>query len=358
MDNSSIESAAAGYASHNTISAPCPYVSRCGGCALQHIDYKMQLAEKEKKLNCLLSRCTGIKKIPAIEIIPSEPYGYRERFQFHRVDVQKNKTPVSKYKPLQTAKEIAPAGFSAYHSNNIIPIDDCLLAAPVIRKALREKTIKPPLDKDRWTVYGRGELLLQEGGTQRGTIQLCGKLINVDAALFFQSNSALLEKLIDKVLSIANDADKTIRAGDFYCGVGTFAVFLQDIFPKLDLLEENPAAIKLAKENLRANTATNSITDNTRFFALTDNQWVRKIQKSEPYSFLCVDPSRQGLSPAMRTWLCEQRPTLLAYISCEPSALTRDLKDLCAAGYELEALTLYDFYPQTEHIETLAVLRQ
>jgi 23S rRNA (uracil1939-C5)-methyltransferase len=231
------------------------------------------------------------------------------------------------------------------------------VASPAIIEALKGGALVPPPEKDRFTVYGRGDLLLQEGGEGRGKIIICGKTITVDAGLFFQSNGGLLEKLIERLVSIANSAGRRESAGDFYCGVGTFAVFLQDIFPKLDLLEENPAAIKLAKENLGDNAKTNSLSGAFRFFALTDNQWVRKIQKNEPYDFLCVDPSRQGLSPAMRKWLIINKPALLTYISCDAPALARDLKALLSGGFSLESLTLYDFYPQTEHIETLAVLR-
>jgi 23S rRNA (uracil1939-C5)-methyltransferase len=325
---------------------------------MQNIEYEAQLKQKKEKLRALLSRVAGLE-LPDIEIVASEPYGYRDRFQFHRVDKTLGTKSTARYKPLAIERVVASSvGFAALRSNDIIPINDCLVANKLVRRALREGKIKAPLDKDRWTVYGRGETLLEEGGRARGKIMLCGKELLVDAALFFQSNGALLEKLIERIMLLAGNAEKKSRAGDFYCGVGTFAVFLQDFFPHLDLLEENTASLSLARDNL-AHTSSPSAAPRGKnnFWAETDNQWVKKAQrKNEPYNFLVVDPSRQGLSASMRKWLCEHKPHILIYVSCDPTALARDTREL-AASFTLESLTLYDFYPQTEHIETLAVFK-
>jgi 23S rRNA (uracil1939-C5)-methyltransferase len=322
------------------------------------MDYALQLNKKEKRLNYLISNVSGIDKIPSIEVVPSEPYGYRERFQFHRVDKAKYKKNTARYKHLNTgASAVSSIGFAARRTNDIIPINDCLIASEILRCSLRAGKIKPPLDKDRWTVYGRGETLLEEGGRQRGKILLCGKELVVDAALFFQSNGALLEKLIERIISLAKNVEGKSSAGDFYCGVGTFAVFLQDIFSRIDLLEENSASLALARDNL-AHTRSVSQECKTRFWAETDNQWVKKMRHTNRvYDFLVLDPGRQGLSPSMRQWLCENRPHTLVYVSCDPTALARDTKFLTTTSscFTLESLTLYDFYPQTEHIETLAV---
>ncbi|MDR2864102.1 MAG: class I SAM-dependent RNA methyltransferase [Spirochaetaceae bacterium] len=345
--------------------APCSFFGRCGGCSLQHISYNAQLFEKEKILRSALSRMTGIEEIPPIEINPSSPFEYRERFQFHRVELEKHREHPSGHKqsglsaPLNAAapRQRDLCGFATHRSHDIIPVNDCMIASKIIRDALQSGMIKPPLDKNRWTVYGRETTLLQEGGKERGKIYMHGKEIYLDAALFFQSNSALLEKLIERIIVIAEGAEKKSRAGDFYCGVGTFAVFLRDIFPELDLLEENTASLALARENLTRTQHGGQANKGIRFFPMTDNQWV-KSGKHESYAFLVVDPSRQGLSSLMRQWLCQHKPDILAYVSCEPFALARDAKELLSAGFYLDSLTLYDFYPQTTHIETLAVFRK
>ncbi|MDR3325473.1 MAG: class I SAM-dependent RNA methyltransferase [Spirochaetaceae bacterium] len=339
--------------------APCRHFGHCGGCTLQDVEYPEQLARKEKKLAQLFERAAGFGAIPAVEIVPSAPYGYRDRFQFHRVDKALYKQLNARYKHLKTDKLVlSNAGLAARRKCDIIPIDDCPVANPLVRDALREGKIKPPLDKDRWTVYGRDKTLLAEGGKERGKIILCGKEVIVDAGLFFQSNGALLETLIKRIVALAEDVGNKERAGDFYCGVGTFAVFLQDVFPCVDLLDENPASIALARDNMaRTRREGASGEARTRFWAMTDHQWAKERQRlKEPYDFLVVDPSRQGLSPMMRAWLRENKPRTLVYASCDPVALVRDAQELTAC-YALETLTLYDFYPQTEHMETLAVFR-
>jgi 23S rRNA (uracil1939-C5)-methyltransferase len=134
---------------------------------------------------------------------------------------------------------------------------------------------------------------------------------------------------------------------DLYCGVGTFAAFLGDMFPHVDLVEEHTTALALARENL---TQFGS----TAFFAQRSEQWTRNGFPRR-YGFICVDPPRQGLNPALARRLAADGPPLLAYISCDPATLARDSKIVVEGGYKLAELRYYDFYPQTAHIESLAL---
>jgi 23S rRNA (uracil1939-C5)-methyltransferase len=313
----------------------CSFFGKCGGCTLQHLEYKTELAEKQKILASLLTRKAYLKIIPEIKIVSGSDYEYRERFQFHRgADYG--------------------IGFMENGSNSIININDCPIASPIIRNALQNNKIKCPLDKDRFTVYGKKDLLLCEGANEKGITNILDKKIIVDASVFFQSNSALLEKLITQIINIAKEcADKNLPAGDFYCGSGIFSVFLQDIFNKLTLLEENKKSISIAKENLKLNLTCE--TNKINFSNFTDNQWVKMQNNKTQYGFIAVDPAREGLSQLMRKWLCENKPPVLVYISCSASSLARDSGELIKAGFKLESLTIYDFYPHSLHIETLAV---
>jgi 23S rRNA (uracil1939-C5)-methyltransferase len=177
----------------------------------------------------------------------------------------------------------------------------------------------------------------------------------MDAGVFFQSNGTLLELLIDDILTIAKDADKKLAAADFYSGVGTFAAFLQDDFQRIDLLESNKAALYLARENIKSKDAG--------FFGQNDTVWARNSGRyvKKPYGLVIADPGRQGISQAMLRFLsanCE----ILCYVSCNPNALARDAALLLnqdgSAGLNLVSLSFYDFYPQTKHIESLAVFRR
>jgi 23S rRNA (uracil1939-C5)-methyltransferase len=173
----------------------------------------------------------------------------------------------------------------------------------------------------------------------------------LDAGLFFQSNAAALESLVAGILDLAAGATPL---ADLYCGVGTFAAFLADRFPRIDLLEENSRALELARKNVPAPGA--------RFFAMTDTEWVKKKEREGPgrgeeYGLIIADPPRRGLSPAMRRWLSRAPAPLLVYVSCDPATLARDSGEL-ARGWELAALRIFDFYPQTAHIESLAVFKK
>jgi 23S rRNA (uracil1939-C5)-methyltransferase len=169
----------------------------------------------------------------------------------------------------------------------------------------------------------------------------------MDAGVFFQSNGVMLEALVNDLKNLVSGADKSLPMADIYCGVGTFAAFLGDGFPSIDLLEENKAAIALARENIPGRE--------NRFYAFSDDAWVKSRAAKGPWAFMAADPPREGLSSLMRQFLAEKGPPLLAYVSCDPATLARDAKELCASGYEIKELDLYDFYPQTAHIESLAV---
>jgi 23S rRNA (uracil1939-C5)-methyltransferase len=244
-------------------------------------------------------------------------------------------------------------GLKERASEAVIPIETCPIADPGIQETLRQKTLIPPPSLDRFTVYSREETLLQEGKQQRGTVRLLGAPLIMDAGVFFQSNGQVLERLLKAVRSVAEKADKSLPVADLYCGVGTFAYFLQDLFPALDLMEENTKALNLAKQNITSASA--------RFFPTSDEHWAKqavKKPKEHHYGFMVLDPPRQGLSPALRDFLAHAGPPLIAYVSCDPVTQARDCKDLVKAGYHLETLDLYDFYPQTAHMESLAVLRR
>lgn len=150
------------------------------------------------------------------------------------------------------------------------------------------------------------------------------------------------------------------HAADFYSGIGTFSLFLRRYFNKIDLIEINRESILLARENF--NIAFDANFDKKdarlRFFDLSDADWVKRHgKKSNLYDFICVDPGRTGLCASMRRWLCAQKKAIIAYISCEPASFARDAREIINAGFSLQSLEIFDFYPQTSRIETLAVFK-
>jgi 23S rRNA (uracil1939-C5)-methyltransferase len=312
----------------------CAYYGKCGGCNLQHIDYEAQIAAKASILTEHFKTIGGFSP-PMPEVVPSPPWEYRNRAQFHCLR--------------QRAKSESPSfGMKGRGSGEIIAVSDCPVASAGIRELLRGGGHIPmPPEKDRFTVFSAGELLLSEGGLERGKINLLEKEITVDAGVFFQSNLVMLEKLIAELRSCCK-AQRDELMADLYCGVGTFALFLGDAYAKTFLAEENKRAVSIARENLKG--------INGEFFALRDTEWERAIlRRKTNLSFAVADPPRAGLALKFAQSLAHSGPPVLAYVSCDSASLARDSKILTGGGYKLDKLTLFDFYPQTSHIETLAV---
>ncbi|MCL2196295.1 MAG: methyltransferase [Treponema sp.] len=327
------------------VNAVCAFYGKCGGCNLQHIDYNAQIAAKVSILKDSFLRIGGFSA-PEPEVFTSPPYAYRNRMQFHC---------------LRQAAKIEhdiKFGLMGRRSGEIISVSDCPVAVSGIRELIKDRKIALPVQKDRFTVFVKDDVFLSEGSRQRGKIKLLEKEIQADAGVFFQSNCFMLEKLILELIKTAQRADSGLPMADLYCGVGTFALFLGDMFPKIYLAEENKAAVSLARENLRGKDA--------EFFALRDTDWQKNLLRREAaFGFTVVDPPRSGLASGLATALAQNTPRfsqknapLLAYVSCDPSALARDSKILVNGGYALKELKLFDFYPQTAHIESLAVFEK
>ena len=322
------------------IEPACPFYGKCGGCNLQHIDYEAQLSAKTAILKNSILRAGGFSP-PEPEIFPGPPLEYRNRMQFHCFRQNTGNSGGCKF------------GLKGRGSGEITAVSDCLVAEPGIRELLRVggNALPLPPEKDRFTVFSKGGLFLSEGGVQRGKLKLLDREISLDAGLFFQSNTAMLEKLVLELKKTAEGARHDLPMADLYCGVGTFAVFLGGSFPAVVLAEENKKAAALARENLRGT--------NGEFFALRDTDWAKTVLRRKPaFGFAVADPPRTGLAPDASRSLAREGPPLLAYVSCDPASLARDSAVLTKGGYTLKKLALFDFYPQTAHIESLAVFEK
>ncbi|MDR1839496.1 MAG: TRAM domain-containing protein [Treponema sp.] len=322
------------------IGGTCAFYGKCGGCNLQHIDYDTQLSAKTAILKDSILRIGGFQP-PDIEVFPSPPWEYRNRMQFHC------------FRQSAKGEDGMKFGQMGRRSGEITAVSDCPVAESAIRELLKSggKALPLPPEKDRFTVFSCGGTFLSEGGIQRGKINLLEKEIALDAGVFFQSNIVMLEKLILKLRETAESADRNLPMADLYCGVGTFALFLGEMFPKTFLAEENKTAVSIARENLKGMDA--------EFFALRDTDWEKTVLRQKAsIGFAVADPPRAGLSPKLSAVLAQDGPPVLAYVSCDSSSFARDSKILTNGNYKLKKLFLFDFYPQTAHIESLAVFEK
>ena len=323
-------------ASPQRVAPQCPLYGRCGGCSLQHLNYEAQIEAKHAILRDAFIRIGGINP-PEIRIRRSHPFEYRNRLQFHCLS--------------GTEGELSTGlGFRERRSRRLVQVEDCPVADSGIRKALKEgKIIRPK--KERFTVYSSKNTFLCEGTAERGRVSVLGKELAMDVKFFFQSNAAMLELLIEDLVAVASAAERDLPMADIYCGVGTFASFLGSEFASVDLVEENKAALALSLENVKGKKLNH--------YALTDTAWAKMMGTAKGHwGFMVLDPPREGFSGPLREWLMRNGPELTAYVSCDPATLARDSHFLLEGGYTLRELTMYDFYPQTAHIESLAIFER
>ena len=171
----------------------------------------------------------------------------------------------------------------------------------------------------------------------------------LDAAAFFQANHFLLAPLIDEAVKDARGE----TAVDLYCGVGLFTVPLARRFANVTGIEANTAAAKFARCNLRSAQLANAQVVTERA-----GEWL-KTHALSPGSvdFLLLDPPRSGVESGVIEDILAIKPRRIAYVSCDPATLARDLKALVAGGYSLDSIAAFDMFPQTHHVETVVHLR-
>lgn len=175
-----------------------------------------------------------------------------------------------------------------------------------------------------------------------------GLTFRIGARSFFQTNVGILEHVFEDVAAVIAAEPEAVVA-DLYCGLGTFGMFLARRVREVFGVESDGENIAFLKKNLALNGIGN--------FAVcegTTEEWLPEILEREP-DIIILDPPRRGVDPAIVSRLVEDPVPRLLYLSCNPTTLARDLKGFLAA-YEIADVRVYDFFPHTPHIETLAVL--
>ena len=320
--------------SKERITPPCPFYGVCGGCNLQiaSIDYQRKL-KTEILQDALLRAGLNQNDLPEIKISGGEPFGYRNRFQFHN------------------------GGLKKKAADEIVYINDCLVAVPEIREYL--KTNRPNQQERSHLFASNGKVMQTKDsdGKKSGrfagmrineenicTVNVAGKVIQFDVHGFFQSNLEMLETTVRKITENLGG----FRVADIYAGVGTFSVFLADLFKEVYLVEHNREAIVLAERNLANSKAKHES------YGISGAKWPEMQAASLDFDAVVIDPPRSGMEKAVRNWIISKKVPVVRALSCDPVTFARDAADLCRNGYTFESLEILDFYPQTSHIETIA----
>lgn len=300
----------------------CSYFGRCGGCDWQHVAYAEQLRLKTAIVAEQLERFGKLPDAPVLPCIGSPAaFEYRNHARLH-------------------AAAGGRLGYRAARSHTIVPVADC----PILEAPLRQElaALATQQDAPSWT----GEVELRAWDE---AIEVAGVTYRTSKGAFFQANTAVAGVLVESVLAaLAPRGGEHVL--DLYCGVGLFTVPVGQRVAQIVGVESNPTAAEDAEHNLAAagvgaHVINQDVTEALRSPAITGQAW----------DAIILDPPRTGVdAPALEALVALGAAQLL-YISCEPSTLARDLRGLAAGGYRLQWAQPFDMFPQTRHVETLAV---
>jgi 23S rRNA (uracil1939-C5)-methyltransferase len=324
------------------VEPPCPYFGRCGGCDFQQLTYEAQLQSKVEIIRDCLRRIAHIEPPAEIPITPSPAvWHYRSRARWQH-------DPVRQF-----------LGYYELASHRVCDVTECPVVLPEVqtklshlRATLAAEGAFDETEEFQAVAGDDGVSLLPpldaaDSGERFRT--LAGERYRFDASCFFQINHALLEPLLNAALQHATGGAAAV---DLYCGVGLFTLPLARRYARVTGIEGNAAATTFARLNLADAGLSNAEIKTARV-----GTWLAQHAASlTPVDFLLLDPPRAGADPETLAGILTLRPRRIAYVSCDPATLARDLRALCAAGYTLDSLAAFDMFPQTHHVETVAHL--
>lgn len=373
---------------------------RTGIAPLQHMTYEAQLLFKQKQVENVLNK---ISKMPDVPVLPSvgmaNPVGYRNKAQI----------------PVRKVNRELETGFYRKNSHDLVPITDFYIQDPAIDQAIvtirdimRRFSVKPYDEAEhtgnlRQIIIRRGhyshqvmvvlvtrteklfkheqivEVILKElpevvsiihninpdktnvilgkeskvlYGQNYIEDQLLGKTYRISAPSFYQVNTEQTEYLYQTAMDFAGLTKDDIVI-DAYCGIGTIGLSLADRVKHVYGVE----IVKDAIEDATINAFHNEI-DNVTFKAGSAENLMKQWKDSgiDP-TVLVVDPPRKGLTQSFIETSMEMAPERIVYISCNPATLARDLK-LFGEQYEVKKIQPVDLFPQTAHVEAVALLQK
>ncbi|UTC74572.1 class I SAM-dependent RNA methyltransferase [Treponema sp. OMZ 792] len=333
--------------SPHRVKPKCPHFYVCGGCNLQTADDEYQHFLRKSMALEALDRALNSNFNSTNSIFVSGPdWEYRSRFQFYvdgdgSLSLKENK------------------------SSDSVKIKDCPVAVPAIRNLLKSD-LKESEPNSRVHIFSDGKNIFTEKNAKDCEVRIAGKKIKFNPLGFFQSNLKMTEKLINTIFEHSKISDRVL---DFYSGVGTFSLFAHDKAKEIHLVEHNKHALAYAKENfeLNKNSASKGIKGISKdkssepkifFHGLDGKNWAKTKESKLKFDTVFIDPPRSGIDKEALSWLCSSGTGQIFYISCDPVTFARDTAKLLLSGYKLEQHFLFDFYPQTHHIETMGIFKK
>jgi 23S rRNA (uracil1939-C5)-methyltransferase len=358
----------------------CAVAGRCGGCSLQHLPHAEQLALKQRNLAEQLQRLAGIQPDEWAAPLSGPEYGYRRRTRIAvRWDAKRKQLDV---------------GFRAAASQDIITLQECPVLVESLQRIARalpgllQGLARPERIGHVELFSGSCDLLLLrhtaamaeadvqalrefcraqqvqlwwqgEGEPQADQADVTPGYALPDFALelqwhpgdFVQVNPVINQRMISQALDwLAPQADE--RVLDLFCGLGNFALPLAQRAREVLAVEAVPAMLERARLNARGNGL-----DNLRFVQADLGQPLPAGPGFRGFAAALLDPPRDG-ALALVQQLGELGLQRLVYVSCNPATLARDAAELVRQGYRLRRAGILDMFPQTAHVEAMALFER
>ena len=375
-------------ASPDRVMPRCPHFGTCGGCALQHLDQSRQILAKQQVLHDNLQRIGHVAPATLLPPLTDAAWGYRRkgRFSVRRVD-KKDKTLVG-------FRETDPrfvADLSICHT--VIPqIGDAITALAALVDGLQARNAIPQIefiagdhtsdysgvafvfrhlqplgDEDRAAMIAFGQahdfaIFLQPGGAESvhalwpEAPKLAFRLApwNIEMQFrpldFIQVNAGINAKMIARALELLAPQPED-RVLDLFCGLGNFTLPLARVVREVVGVEGDSGLVARARDNAAHNALANA-----KFHAadlaqdLRNEPWMRA-----GFDRLLLDPPRSGADVVLKQ-LPLKGLKRIVYVSCHPASLARDAGYLVnERGWKLQAAGVMDMFPQTAHVESIAM---
>ncbi len=341
------------------ISARCMHFEVCGGCHYQHLAYSSQLAVKRAIVADQFSRVGKFTNVVVNAVVRSpKEWNYRNTVQFHVSGAGK-------------------LGFQRSSSADTVEISECHLPLQAISDLWPLIELDPELQYKRVAIRAGsdGEVLMGlEGdslelpefsldfplsvvllGSDRDLV-LSGEPTNrfmvrdaefiVSARSFFQVNLNQAEAMVEYVLELL-PWNKDMTVFDLYCGVGLFSRFIAPLVKELVGVELSESACNDYAANLDA-------FENTSLYVGAVEDILPGLEITP--DVVILDPPRAGLAPRALEALVKSKVKQIIYVSCDPTTLARDCRNLVEKGYRLESIQPFDLFPQTYHVECVVLM--
>lgn len=363
----------------------CVHFGVCGGCSMQHLDARVQVAVKQRILEDSLARIGRVKPETILPAIYGKSWGYRERARISvKHVIKKNKTLVGFHEKrssfvadMQNCEILAPkiAALITPLANLIdglsirdkLPQIEVAVGEHVDVLVLRVMALLSASDEAALRAFAdlhRIQFWLQTKGPETiapfypldapalsYSLPEFGVTMPFAPGEFTQVNSELNRVMISRAIRLLAP-QPTERIADFFCGLGNFTLPIARSGAKVLGIEGSDALVRRAAQNAEYN----DLSGNTEFKASNlfemDEAALAGLGKFDKW---LIDPPRDGAMELVKSITPDIAPARIVYVSCNPATLARDAAELTQRGYALKSAGVMNMFPQTSHVESIAV---